>query len=69
MMSRHAMVLTVISLLTMIGLSQGAVSAQETIVVGASVALTGEYARTGQEQLMQPFRICSLVPLIAEEAP
>lgn len=51
MMSRYAMVLTVIGLLTVLGLSQSTVSAQETIVVGASVALTGEYARTGQEQL------------------
>ena len=43
--------LTVISLLTTLGMHTSSIYAQEELVVGASVALTGKYSRTGQEQL------------------
>lgn len=42
---------TVISLLTILGIHNASVHAQDELVVGASVALTGKYSRTGQEQL------------------
>lgn len=40
-----------LSLMVAMGVCIGSAHAQEEIVVGASVALTGKYSRTGQEQL------------------
>jgi branched-chain amino acid transport system substrate-binding protein len=45
------LVSTGIGLMIAIGVCMGSAHAQAEIVVGASVALTGKYSRTGQEQL------------------